>query len=312
MSGGGVCFVQVARAVFRVPCEPCARRQQSAPAARRSLLRPIGCRMACLGLLVLVVQAAPLPSVDGMTDLAADGYLELKRRFQFDRTVGVIGSSGNLLYRSHGSEIDRLGVVMRFNGAVTAGYTNDVGVGGDSGDLSGERLIRCAWKHGWEDAKHSQQLGGTSVLAPHEFAIRTCPIAGCTDSYPVQNHPAITIEANWLGAVHRNILGGAGVYPSTGFSGLAVAVAVARALTAEGKPTTVHAYGFGACTECGKYADCTGENATDRGDRNSEVIGVDGWHPFDTERRERDEWAADGAIVLHEPSCDDFYELKWA
>ena len=141
---------------------------------------------ACLGLLVLVVQAAPLPSVDGMTDLAADGYLELKRRFQFDRTVGVIGSSGNLLYRSHGSEIDRLGVVMRFNGAVTAGYTNDVGVGGDSGDLSGERLIRCAWKHGWEDAKHSQQLGGTSVLAPHEFAIRTCPIAGCTDSYPVQ------------------------------------------------------------------------------------------------------------------------------
>lgn len=172
---------------------------------------------ACLGLLVLVLQAAPLPSVDGMTDLAADGYLELKRRFQLNRTVGVIGSSGNLLYRSHGSEIDRLGAVMRFNGAVTAGYTNDVGVGGDSGDSSGERLIRCAWKHGWEDAEHSQQLGGASVLAPHEFAIRTCPIAGCTDSYPVQNHPAITIEANWLGAVHRNILGGAGGVPFHGF-----------------------------------------------------------------------------------------------
>ena len=97
-------------------------------------------------------RAAPLPSVVGMTDLAADGYLELRRRFQAAGSVGVVGSSGNLLYHGHGSAIDQHGAVMRFNGAVTQGYTHDVGIGGDSGDTDGVRLIRCAWSHGWADA----------------------------------------------------------------------------------------------------------------------------------------------------------------
>ena len=73
--------------------------------------------------LLVGLQAAPLPSEAGMTDLAADGYLELRRRFQAAGSVGVVGSSGNLLYHGHGSAIDLHGAVMRFNGAVTQGYT---------------------------------------------------------------------------------------------------------------------------------------------------------------------------------------------
>ncbi len=252
-------------------------------------------------------RAAPLPSVVGMTDLAADGYLELRRRFQAAGSVGVVGSSGNLLYHGHGSAIDQHGAVMRFNGAVTQGYTHDVGIGGDSGDTDGVRLIRCAWSHGWADAREVGQLGGISLLAPQELAIRTCPEAGCTPKFDTQGHPVVTLSAAWANAIHRDILRSAAWTPSTGFLGLAMAMAVAQALTSEGTPTTVHVYGFGPCRPCAKYYDCTGVNSTDGGDVNDdEAMAHRGFHPFDVEQRVRKEWAASGAIVLHEPNCDHF------
>jgi hypothetical protein len=267
---------------------------------------PLRCA-ASVWCLLVGLQAAPLPSVADMTDLAADGYLELRRRFQSAGSVGVIGSSGNLLYGGHGSAIDTHGAVMRFNGAVTQGYTHDVGIGGDSGDTDGVRLIRCAWSHGWADARRVGQLGGINSLAPQELAIRTCPEAGCTPKFDTQGHPVVTLSAAWANALHRDMLGSAASTPSTGFLGLAMAMAVAQALTSEGTPTTVHVYGFGPCQPCAKYYDCTGVNSTDGGDVNDdEGMAHRGFHPFDVEQQVRKEWAASGAIVLHEPNCDHF------
>ena len=43
------------------------------------------------------------------------------------RSIAVVGSSGNMLYRGRGKEIDGHDVVIRVNGAETFGYENDVG-----------------------------------------------------------------------------------------------------------------------------------------------------------------------------------------
>ena len=43
------------------------------------------------------------------------------------QSIAVVGSSGSLLFRGFGSEIDEHDVVVRVNGAVTEGYEHDCG-----------------------------------------------------------------------------------------------------------------------------------------------------------------------------------------
>ena len=202
-------------------------------------------------------KAFALPDVAGMMDGA--GYDELRRRFAAaDGTVAVVGSSGNLLYRGYGPEIDAQGAVIRINGAVTLGYTDAVGHGGDSGsDDAGRRSIRVCWDHGWYDATRMYHFGDkrTRLAGEHEMVVRTSP-TGKDTWFDTGTHPAVTMHGRWASdVVHHRILGRAGSFPSTGFLALCIAVAVARSLTAEGRPTIVHAYGFGGCAPCGKYYD---------------------------------------------------------
>ena len=76
-------------------------------------------------------------------------------------------------------------------------------------------------------------------------------------------------------------VGSRGSWPSTGWVGLWMAVAVAREIGANGAlaillrmanqplitrhfPLTVSVYGYGACGSCIRYYDCTGSNSTAR------------------------------------------------
>ena len=61
------------------------------------------------------------PTVETIATTAS-GLTELLDRFRGARSIAVIGSSGNLLYRNYGAEIDRHDAVIRINGATTAGY----------------------------------------------------------------------------------------------------------------------------------------------------------------------------------------------
>ena len=110
----------------------------------------------------LVLEAAPalpLPSVSGMTNLNSAGYHELLRRFMAAGTIGVVASSGHMLYRGQGPEIDTHGLVMRFNGAVTRGFQNDVGVGRDSdSSYDGTKELRCTWSHGWQEVVRARLI----------------------------------------------------------------------------------------------------------------------------------------------------------
>mgnify|MGYP006142941339 CR=1 FL=1 len=71
-----------------------------------------------------------LPTTEGM--MRADGLAALLAYISSHSTghaprIAVIGSSGNLLHRGRGSEIDSHDIVMRVNGPVLDGYEDDVG-----------------------------------------------------------------------------------------------------------------------------------------------------------------------------------------
>ena len=51
----------------------------------------------------------------------------LLARFRNASSIAIVGSSGNLRYRSYGADIDRHDVIIRVNGAVTKGYEHDAG-----------------------------------------------------------------------------------------------------------------------------------------------------------------------------------------
>ena len=55
--------------------------------------------------------AVPAPSADGM--LAGRGVERLRGVFNTEARVAVVGSSGNLLFRGHGAEIDAHDIVIR-------------------------------------------------------------------------------------------------------------------------------------------------------------------------------------------------------
>ncbi|KAL1511410.1 hypothetical protein AB1Y20_006210 [Prymnesium parvum] len=196
------------------------------------------------------------PSTRGM--LTADSSItlsELQAIFREARTVAVVGSSGNLLYRNHGEEINRHGLLMRFNGAVTKGYENDVGRDADSGPPTGSFVPRGKW-------------------------------AG--------------IRAQWARYLHQqaNFLNLAGDAPSTGFIGVAAAVAISYEVGVR-----VAVYGYGPCPACGKYYDCDGSNSSHTANRNAEAVGITSYHPFDVELRVLERWHNEGVIDLIKEDC---------
>ena len=193
-----------------------------------------------------------LPTMQGMFAPRQDGNVGvsaewMKAVFRERKSIAVVGSSGNLLYRGHGPEIDNHGIIMRFNGAITKGYENDVGHDYDTGRRKG--IIRTAWSVGYQEAKEK------GVLARDELIVQGLENMWDDPFFSTDGRPTLRISAGWVRALHQDILQGAGNAPSTGFIGIAVAVALAQAVPSNGR-NVVSVYGFGACPICGKYSDC--------------------------------------------------------
>ena len=162
---------------------------------------------------------------------------------------------------------------MRFNEAITKGYEADVGRDFDSGRTTG--LIRTSWELGFKEVTEK------GLLMPEELVIQNVKNLQADPAFDTKGHPAVRVAASWVRQLKHDLLNDAGSQPSTGFVGLAMAVAVARDIGG-----SVSVYGFGACRPCGKYFDCDGSNSSHTG-MGAEAAGVDSFHPFAAERRMR-------------------------
>lgn len=224
-----------------------------------------------------------------------DGVGALLRRISSATKIAVVGSSGNLLYRNHGHEIDAAKLVIRINGAITEGYENDVGHSTD---------IRVGWRTGMEDAKRT-----AGALDANQTLVMTCTnsrqchwITGEEQSYHVRD--TLVIDDSWVASLHAGTLGNTGSWPSTGFIALAMAVALASHVGARAPSV----YGFGACIGCAKYYDCDGSNSSkaERFGVAKEAQGDNWYHPFAAEAIVRARWWHLGVIELFETSCEGF------
>ena len=196
---------------------------------------------------------AALPETSGMTSAA--GLRAIYSMAGRPRSVAVVGSSGNLLHRGYGAEIDRHDLVIRVNGATTAGYERDVGVA--------RNHFVLGWSKGLEDAMKRHQFDGGAV------ALVTNPTRnrGRLPSVATGVRAAY-LEADWMGKQHTALRswGFAGSWPSTGWFAVTFGLALGRHFGAN-----VSVYGFGACVKCNKYNDCDGSNSSDKGARTSEL-----------------------------------------
>lgn len=138
------------------------------------------------------------------------GLQRMVRQNMDSRTrIAVVGSSGNLLYRGRGAEIDEHDIVIRTNGPVLKGYEHDVGYRTD---------IRVAWSTGFADAV------GRKVLGADETTVFTC-VSWSACHTPSTRGEVFKLSMNWLGSqIFNNALGGAGSWPSTGFHALVMPV----------------------------------------------------------------------------------------
>ena len=222
-----------------------------------------------------------MPTINGM--LKDNGLARLLSRIHNSTSIAVVGSSGNLLYRKHGAEIDAHDVVIRINDPPTDGYEDDVGH---------EFSIRFAYDLPIKTAYESHQVD-TNELTICSVACRPAFIDSVRSS-----HEVLEVPATWHWQLHANLLDSAAKWPSTGFVALALAVAVAQHVGAP--PPSV--YGFGVCPPCGKYYDCNPTSADDR----AEKSGSEVWHPFLHMKAVRTAWQRQGAIRHMEPSCNGF------
>ena len=193
--------------------------------------------------------------------------------------VAVVGSSGNLAHRGHGEAIDECDVIIRVNAAPTRGFEQDVG---------SRTHIRVGWGDngvgGFEDARLNH------VITPGEILVKTAPNlddgqaswAGSSDRHLGGQHVLLALDIDWAYGLRGALLNDEGVFPSTGFTALVMAAAIAQE---RGAPP-VRVFGFGACPPCPKYYACRPPVATDgRGGHDLvwEANGENGHHPFAAE-----------------------------
>ena len=237
-----------------------------------------------------------LPTVDDMLKSGQSGLAALLLHFRSPdgssaaRSIAIVGSSGTLRHSGFGSYIDSHDVVIRHNDAHCTGYENDVGhcrhqirVGrhlalnhaAATGRLCcGAFTLIVGWRKG--------NRRGRALLSSNAIA------AGAREEFTHE-----WMERSW------DIVGRRGKWPSTGWFGLAMGLAVGRHIGA-----SVSVFGYGGCRTCIRYYDCDGSNSTDYGDSSAEGKGSDNYHPFGAEEEVRRAWASSGAIALYEPSCD--------
>ena len=109
---------------------------------RRQRTQKLAMLGSALSLLVASATAASLPNLKGM--VSADELSTILGHVgpQPPKLIAVVGSSGNLLFRGRGPEIDAHDVVIRVNGATTAGYEHDVGA------ARKQRTFVLCWRQG--------------------------------------------------------------------------------------------------------------------------------------------------------------------
>lgn len=232
-----------------------------------------------------------LPTAAGMLRSGEDGVQSLLRRLGASSRIAVVGSSGNLLYRGFGAEIDTHDVTFRANAPPLSGFAADVGTQID---------VRVGWDGGIADA------GDAGLIGPRETTV-CCKLcrAWMTRTWPDELHEYMEVDDGWVRTLHAGLLRGKGDEPSTGFVALAMAVALAHRAHAR---TPVGVYGFGACPPCAKYymCDARGQGGFIPGEIAAEASGRNAHHPYMEEKRVREAWVQGGVIRLIEPSCDGF------
>jgi hypothetical protein len=228
-------------------------------------------------------------SSDGLTRLMRHAYASSwggKGQIQ----VAVVGSSGNMLCRGLGKFIDDADLVVRINGApsqANSGYANDVGTQHDICVANGVGLYSA------------RKVG---MLSAPTMAAIAYSDSGAIDQVLAAHVEWGVFNREWIEYVRTTILGTA-EYPSGGFLGICMAIALTVHLG--GAPVLVT--GMGACLPCNKYYDCNGSNGTAYGEGPAyEASGRDGGHPFGTEALVRRQWYSANLINLKEQSCTGF------
>ena len=181
-----------------------------------------------------------VPSIHGM--VSDDDMSALLARFkkpsgQYMESIAIVGSSGNLLYRGRGREIDQHDVIMRVNGAVTRSYENDSGRDPHQIVVGFDKGLRDAMRH------HVLCCGAMAIVTTNNIQ------KGVRRSW-AGNNAAVVVNTSFMEKVH-GALAFERHWPSTGFLALVIGLAVGRHIGAR-----VSVYGFGACVPCNKYFDC--------------------------------------------------------
>ena len=211
-----ICCVEAASA-----CSSCAFCAEASTAAPAPPAPCTDCSGACG-----VCQIIPLPKFNKATELFHAGswhdhwYSELgmlsafTSRITSTTRVAVVGSSGNMMFRHHGREIDGHDVVVRINAAPTEGHESDVG---------STTHIRIGWMQGYLDAVRGR------VIQRDELLVLTAPNSHMGEpewefpwhgdymkyynelnSLKLPEHRLVSIKNGWAAAIRPDILNNEG------------------------------------------------------------------------------------------------------
>lgn len=232
------------------------------------------------------------------------GLASLAHLFE-NRSVAVVGSSGNLLRQGLGAQIDSHDVVIRVNSPILAGYELDVGA-----KTSIRVICDCSFWHacarGVIEERETTIFSHARLVKPHDQPNASVVAARLSSIAHRRLHQAFSINYEWARLMAFTLLNGCvppKCAPSSGFQALAVALSITRFVGSQ--PPSV--FGFGKCPQCTRFFDCDGSNTSGFSLilLEQEGTGKDGYHPFGVEHEVRRTWLGSGALErVIEPECN--------
>ena len=189
-----------------------------------------------------------------------DSGLAALARLFVGRRVAVVGSSGNLLRRGLGTQIDAHDLVIRVNSPVLAGYERDVGV-----KTSLRVICDCSFWHacarGVIEERETTIFSHGRLLKPGAQPNASVVSARLGSVAHRRLHQLFSIEYAWARSMAFTLLHGCApptCAPSSGFQALALAISMTRLVGSP--PPSV--FGFGKCEQCTRFFDCDGTNTS--------------------------------------------------